>query len=311
MIISASRRTDIPAFYSDWFFRRLREGHLLVKNPLNRSQVSRITLDPDSIDCIVFWTKNPVPMLNRLDILQDYPFYFHFTITAFDHLIEKNLPDKEKIIDTFKRLSDRVGPERVIWRYDPVFYIEKYDYSYHIQYFEYLAKSLEGFTDRCMYSFLTVYKKCEKNMKGTGFLSPGTDDMFNLSREFSAVASARGIKLLTCAMSSDYSDIGIEKGKCIDDELISRISGRKLTLPKDPNQRDACLCSSSVDIGAYNTCIHGCIYCYANYNHTLAAENFKKQYSESELITGTLTGDEKIYERKEKHERSNQLNMFD
>lgn len=311
MIISASRRTDIPAFYSDWFFRRLREGYLLVKNPMNRMQVSRINLTPDTVSCIVFWTKNPQPMLNRINQLKDYTFYFHFTITAFGHLIEKQLPDRDIIIDTFKRLSDQIGPERVIWRYDPVFYIDKYDYSFHTRYFEYLAKSLEGFTERCMYSFLTVYKKCGKNMKGFEFQRPAIDDMFALSHQFSSAASAHGIKLQTCAENSDFSDHGIIKGKCIDDELISRISGKKLTIPKDSNQRDACLCSSSIDIGAYNTCVHRCIYCYANYDHNLAAENYREHKPGAELITGTLAGDEKIYERIDRHKNPGQINMFD
>ncbi len=311
MIISSSRRTDIPALYSEWFINRLNAGYLLVRNPLNRMQVSKILLFPETVDCIVFWTKNPLPMLKYLSILDRFNYYFHFTITPYDSTIEMNLPPKNELIDTFKRLSDAIGPERVIWRYDPVFYTGKYNYNFHIKSFEKLAGELSGYTERCMYSFITLYKKCEKNMKGINFSRPSNEDIIKLSENFSKIATSSRISLKSCAEALDLSGCGVSKGKCIDDELISKISGKKISIAKDPSQRASCLCVSSVDAGAYNTCTHRCLYCYANYDHDLALNNFQNHNPHSELITGELMGGEIIRERKDRQNKNNcQLTLF-
>lgn len=311
MIISASRRTDIPALYPAWFVNRLKAGYLLVRNPMNKTQVSRIALSPETVDCIVFWTKNPLPMLKYLHLVDRYNYYFHFTITPYDSSIEMNLPKKSELIETFRRLSDAIGPDRVIWRYDPLFYTGKYDYTFHLKSFEKLAAALSGYTERCMYSFLTVYKKCEKNMKEITFSRPCINDIIKLSESFSGISALSKISLQTCAEDIDLTGFGISRGKCIDDELVSRISGRKLSIPKDSNQRESCLCVSSVDIGAYNTCTHRCIYCYANYNHDQAIKNFSEHNPESELLYGRLTGCEIIRERKEQTKNSGQLELFE
>ncbi len=221
-----------------------------------------------------------------------------------------NLPDKSLLIETFKRLSDIIGPERIIWRYDPVFYTGKYDYSFHIKSFQILAKALSGYTERCMYSFLTVYKKCERNMKAVTFSRPDMNDIIKLSENFAQISNAEGIKLQTCAENLDLTDFGITRGKCIDDDLISKITGKHLTIPEDRYQRESCLCASSVDIGAYNTCIHRCIYCYANFNHDLAIQKFNTHNSTSEIITGELSGNEIIRERHDSGTDSLQLKLF-
>jgi hypothetical protein len=310
MIISASRRTDIPAFYAEWFITRLKSGYLLTRNPLNRKQVSRINLSPDVIDCIVFWTKNPEPILKYLPILDSYNYYFHFTLNSYNSAIEMNLPDKSKLIESFKRLSDTIGPERVIWRYDPVFYTDKHDYSFHINNFENLSKSLSGYTSRCMYSFLTVYQKCEKNMKEIYFARPSIDDIIKISEAFSNISASSGIRLQTCAENLDLTEFGITKGKCIDNDLISKISGKQVSIPKDRNQRESCLCVSSIDIGAYNTCPHRCIYCYANYNHDLAIQKYRNHNPGAEIITGDLGRDEIIKEKREVNKNNDQLKLF-
>ena len=297
MIISASRRTDIPALYSEWFINRLHAGYLLVRNPMNRMQVSKISLLPADVDCFVFWTKNPLPMLKHLSFIDRYAYYFQFTVTSYDSSIERNLPPKKEIVDTFRRLSDAIGPDRVIWRYDPVFYAGHYDYSHHIKYFEYIAGKLSGYTERCMYSFITVYKKCEKNMDGISFSRPPISDMVKISENFSNICSSHNISLQTCAEDIDLSDYGISKGKCIDDVLIARISGKDISVSKDRNQRRECRCVESLDIGAYNTCTHRCIYCYANYDHDRALKNYTEHDPGSELIHGILTGGEIIRER--------------
>ena len=167
MILSVSRRTDIPAFYSEWFYNRIKEGYVYVRNPMNIHQVSKINLSPDVIDCIVFWSKNPRPMLRRLDELKDYLYYFQFTINPYDIGLEVNVPTKNSIIDTFKELSSKIGPDRVIWRYDPIIITDKVTIEYHIKYFEEIARRLSGYTKTCVISFLDLYKKTERNLQNT------------------------------------------------------------------------------------------------------------------------------------------------
>jgi len=310
MIISASRRTDIPALYPDWFINRLKAGFLLTRNPLNRTQISQINLAPDKVDCIVFWTKNPQPIFKYLNYLNSYYYYFHFTLTPYNSTIEINLPDKKRLLDFFKKLSDIIGPERIIWRYDPVFYTEYFNYSTHLQYFEDIASNLSGYTEKCIYSFLTVYKKCEKNMKSIKFCRPPVEDIIKLSEGFARISESAGIKLQTCADDYDLTCFGITRGKCIDDELITKISGKQLHLTKDRNQRVSCLCVPSVDIGAYNTCTHCCLYCYANYDHDIAYKKFINHNPYSEILTDGLKGDETIIEKKDIKKDNNQLKLF-
>ena len=162
MIISVSRRTDIPAFYSEWFFNRLKAGEVLVRNPMNARQISKIKLTPDAVDGIVFWTKNPAPMLDRLYLLKDYIYYFQFTLNAYGKEIESGVPSKNRfVIPTFQRLSDLIGPDRIVWRYDPIFLNETYTIDYHIYYFEKLARRLSPFTRKCTISFLDSYRNIE------------------------------------------------------------------------------------------------------------------------------------------------------
>lgn len=145
MIVSASRRTDIPTFYSEWFYNRIKEGFLYVRNPMNAHQISRIDLSPDVVDCIVFWTKNPIPMLPRLDELAAYKYYFQFTLTGYGRDMEANLPDKkEKLIPAFKQLAEKIGKKRIIWRYDPIVFTKKYSPEYHIKAFTQIAEALDA-----------------------------------------------------------------------------------------------------------------------------------------------------------------------
>ena len=178
MIISASRRTDIPAFYSDWFFNRIKEGYVLVRNPMNIHQVSKIKLSPDVVDCIVFWTKNPKPMLDKLDELKDYRYYFQFTLNSYSNDIEPNVPSKsEEIINTFKQLSDLIGRDRVIWRYDPIILSEKYTVQYHIKYFEKLSQILNGSFNKCVISFVDFYKKNARTLNESKINEPVKEEI--------------------------------------------------------------------------------------------------------------------------------------
>lgn len=298
MILSVSRRTDIPAFYSEWFFNRLRDGFIDVRNPMNIHQVSRVKLTPDVIDCIVFWTKNPKAMLARLDELKDYNYYFQFTLNPYDRKIESIVPKKNEIILAFKELSSKIGNNRVIWRYDPILITDAIDVNYHIQYFEELAKRLAGFTKRCVISFVDLYKKTSTNTKYLNLREPNEDEMFAIAEAFSKIANNFGLEIVTCAENIDLQEFGIEHGHCIDPVLIEEICGYNIDTRKDKNQRKECGCIESIDIGAYNTCCHGCAYCYANFNNDKVRLQSSRHIKTSSLLTGELQNDDVVKERK-------------
>lgn len=310
MILSVSRRTDIPAFYSGWFFNRIKEGFVLVKNPFNAKQISRINLNPKVIDCIVFWTKNPRKMLKKLDEIKEYNYYFQFTLNSYDKTLEKNVPAKRYLIDTFIKLSTKIGNDKIIWRYDPIILTDKFTREYHYKWFEYLAKRLSPYTKKCVISFLDLYRKTERNLSKINILPIKENDMLELAERFSKIAFKYDLTLETCSENIDLSQFNIAHGKCIDDKLISRIVGQKLSIDKDPNQREVCGCVKSVDIGAYNTCNHNCLYCYANFNRNVVEKNLLKHDKKSPLLFGKLDGDEKIVDRKMKSYRKVQISFL-
>ncbi|UCH94634.1 MAG: DUF1848 domain-containing protein [Candidatus Aminicenantes bacterium] len=298
MIISASRRTDIPAFYSQWFFNRLNQGFVMVRNPFNPQLVNKIPLNPGLIDCIVFWTKNPRKMMNQLDQLKGYHYYFLFTITSYGPELEKHLPPKDEVIETFIELSSGIGKEKVAWRYDPVLINDSIDDNYHYHHFDSIARRLSGYTERCIISFLDMYKKCEKNLKGFNIKELAQKEMVRLAGMLSRVAEKYHIEMVTCAEEVDLSPVGIRHGKCIDDKLISRIIGYPLEVNKDKHQRKTCCCVESIDIGAYNTCGHICLYCYANFDEQVVRKNQARHNPGSPLLLGNLSTEDKIVEKK-------------
>lgn len=311
MIISASRRTDIPAFYSEWFFNRIKEGYVLVRNPMNIHQVSRINLSPDVVDCIVFWTKNPAPMVERLDELKDYNYYFQFTLNSYSTDMEPCVPSKTKnVIETFKKLSDKIGAERIIWRYDPIIITEKYDLDYHATYFEKLAQELNGKFGRCVISFVDEYKKNAKNFRKYGLSELDIFQIEQVAQRFSNIADTNNFKIFSCAEKVDLSYCGIQHNSCIDQELIENLIGAKLKVQKDKNQRDECGCIESIDIGSYNTCTHGCKYCYANYSEGIVCTNSKNYDANSPLLCSSLQLEDKITERPMKSLIDNQMKFW-
>lgn len=271
MIISASRRTDIPSFYMDWFCLRLRERFVSTRNPMNPKQVKRIALSPSEIDGIVFWTKNPSPMLSRLPELSRYPYYVQCTVTGYGSDIEPGLPDKANtIIPAFQRLSDTIGPDRIIWRYDPVLICNTYPVKVHCEQFEAIANSLFGYTKQCVISFIDRYAKIEKRMQRLGIRECTEEETHAIAASFSQTAKSHQMRLSTCAEAIDLDAYGIDHARCVDAQRLERISGKPVRQKKDPNQRLACGCAQSVDIGAYNTCVNGCVYCYANHSPAAA-----------------------------------------
>lgn len=286
MILSASRRTDIPCYYSEWFMNRLSEGYVLTKNPMNPSQVRRITLSPEEIDCIVFWTKDPQNMLHRLPQLDDmgYHYYFQFTLNPYGRDIERNLRDKKEILQTFRQLSDRLGKERILWRYDPILINDAYSLDYHIKNYKMLCKELQGYTDICTISFVDIYQKLNKKVKENVLKPIGEEQMHRMASEIAGIGSRYRIVPRACCERTDFSNDGIMPASCIDKATVESACGHAVQIRKDNNQRQGCDCYQSVDIGAYNTCGNGCVYCYANHSDAVIQRNMSLHDPNSEIL---------------------------
>lgn len=312
MILSVSRRTDIPNYYSEWFFSRIKEGFVYVRNPMNAHQVSKIDIRPEVVDCIVFWTKNPKPMLNRLDELAEYHYYFQFTLTGYGRDMECNVPHKkEMMIPIFRELSEKIGKQKVIWRYDPIIFTKKYTLEYHLKAFEQIATSLKGYTEKCVISFVDVYAKNKKNMDLLDAYTVDNRELLKFAKKLGDIARNNGMVIGSCAENIDLDECGIEHNCCIDKSLIESIIGCSLNVEKDKNQRQECGCMESVEIGTYNTCKNGCRYCYANYSDESVAKNCTKYDSMSPILCGVIDENDKVTERKVKSLKKRQLSFWD
>lgn len=312
MILSVSRRTDIPNYYSEWFFNRLKDEFLYVRNPMNFHQISEIKISPDVVDCIVFWTKNPLPMMERLDELEAYNYYFQFTLTGYGNDVERNLPNKKtSVIPIFQELSNKIGKEKVVWRYDPIFFSNRYNVQYHLKAFRSIAEALSGYTEKCVISFLDIYPKNKKNMDNLLSYDLSDSELREFAKELSNIAKENHIKIGSCAEKVDLDEYGIIHNSCIDKELIEKIIGCKLKINKDKNQRIECGCVESVEVGTYNTCKNGCVYCYANYSAKSVESNFQKYDPLSPLLCGHIEKDDKISTRKVVSLKETQISIFD
>lgn len=277
MIVSASRRTDIPALFSEWFYNRVGKGFVLLRNPYNPLQVGRVSLTPDKVDGFVFWTKNAAPMLDRIHELDAFKYYFQYTITPYGRDVERNIPDKnEVVIPAFKK----IGADKAIWRYDPVFLNEKYTWDYHVRAFTKIAEALEGHTHKAVMSFVDSYRSVDLRPLKIQPLTPEQQREF--AQQLFEIAQQHGIVLSSCA-----EDLGIPHSCCVDGKMFG------VDKPKDRNQRGLCQCVESVDIGAYSTCSNGCAYCYANhYGYVQPAPDV-----DCDLLGPPLNGNEKIKQR--------------
>lgn len=299
MILSVSRRTDIPNYYSQWFYNRIKEGFVYVRNPMNTHQVSRIEITPDVVDCIVFWTKNPEPMMERLEELSAYHYYFQFTLTGYGRDMEPGIPHKrEKMIPVFQALSDRIGKEKVIWRYDPIIFSQRYTPAYHLKAFEQIAMALKGFTEKCVISFVDEYAKNRKNMELLGAYEMDRYQLSEFAKKISQIAKRNGMDTGSCAESIDLAECGIKHNCCIDKELIEKTIGGRIKAGKDRNQRAECGCMESVEIGAYHTCKNGCKYCYANSSAENVARNCSKYDPTSPILCGAIAENDRITQRR-------------
>lgn len=312
MIISASRRTDIPAFYSDWFFNWIKEKYVLVPNPYNPKMVSRVSLDPAVVDCIVFWTKNPVRMIDKLDAIKDYKYYFQFTLNPYGADIENHLPHLRKRIEIFKRLSDKIGKEKVVWRYDPLLTNEKYDIPFHKETFAEIADALKDHTQRCMLGFIDHYHHIRGEVSRYGIYPLKMEDIEEMAISFKQTMNQYpDIEFDTCTRKVDLNHLGIPTGLCVDKKLIESLIGKPISAKKDKNQRDICNCIESIDIGTYESCLNGCIYCYAiKGNYNTAEFNSRKHDKQSPMLIGNITEGDVIKEREMKSLIDDQLSLF-
>lgn len=307
VILSASRSTDIPAFYSDWFLGRLRSGYSAWINPFNQKHY-RISFE--DVRMIVFWTKNPNPMLERLDEVEALGFknyYFQFSLNDYDaERLEPNVPPVAERIDTFKRLATKIGKERVIWRFDPLLLSDKISVDVLLKRIDNIGQQLKEYTEKLVFSFIDIgsYRKVQNNLVGFGVREFAADEQVQFAKGFAELNKDLGFELATCGELVDLSEYGIKHNKCVDDELMMRLFNDDAKLmefigaeydmfngwqimksKKDKGQRKACGCIVSKDIGAYNTCPHLCRYCYANSCDALVKKNFvqyrQNPYSES------------------------------
>jgi len=288
MIISASRRTDIPAFYANWFIGRIRAGFCEVSNPFNPRQVTRVSLLPEDVEVIVFWTRNPRPMMRFLPELtaRGYRYYFLFTVVDYPRLLETATPSLPTAISVFKRLVDTMGPERVVWRYDPIIFSNLTGPAFHEATFARVASALRGQTTRCVISFLTPYRKVLRRLsrletRGFRLEEIKAEARDQLLRRLADCARQNAMELMGCATGGEFHLLGIQDGKCIDDDLIRRAFGMSVPGRKDPCQRESCRCIVSRDIGAYDTCPFGCQYCYATSSFELAKSRYRRHHPDA------------------------------
>ena len=278
---------------------------------MNVHQISRISLSPEVIDGIVFWTKNPIPMMSHLDKLKDYAYYFQFTVNSYGKDIESNVPNKNDIvIPAFRELSKKIGAEKVIWRYDPIMLTEKYTIDYHVNYFNEIAKRLSGYTNKCVISFVDLYRNTQSHLKELRMLPLGDNEMYELAERLVEIAHKNNLIVESCAEKINLEQFGIQHGHCIDCELFEKILNCKMNLSKDKNQRPECGCMESIDIGAYNTCKNGCRYCYANFSEKTVIKNTGIHNPQSPLIFGNVMPDDKITERKMISLKDSQISLF-
>lgn len=310
MIISTGMRTDIPAFYSKWFINRIKVGFVSVRNPYNEHQITKYKLDPSAVDCICFCTKNPIPMLKYLDgVLAKFRQFWFVTITPYGKDIEPNVEDKQKIIDAFKILSSKVGKNAVGWRYDPIFYGEGWTRERHIAEFEKIAKELRGYTNYCVVSILDLYDKIKRALPN--IYPPSKDEQLELLAELVKIAKRNGMVIKGCYEGEFLREVGVDCSGCQTKEVIELAIGEKLSVSKVKNARGACNCLLGQDIGAYNSCLHLCKYCYANGDKEAIISNYKNHNPNSPLLIGEIGEEDMVVEANQQSYINNQISFFD
>ena len=298
MILNTGLRTDIPGFFSEWFYNRIEDGFVYVRNPYAKNQIYSYRLDPELIDCIIFCTKNPKPMLENLEKIDKFNQYWHITITPYEKEIEPNVPPINDVLESFKYLSKKLGKENVTLRYDPIFINEKYTLEKHIESFEYIINSLSGYTTEAIISFIDLYEKTKRNFPKAREVTK--DERLKLGKEFAQIGKKNNITIKTCVEGTELDKFGIDSSGCMTKEVIERAINKNLNIPKQKARNGECYCLLNNDIGEYNTCDHGCLYCYANSNKRLVKRNLKLHDPKSPILIGEIKEDDIIKEMKQK-----------
>ena len=313
MILNTGARTDTVQYFSKWLLKRFEEGYVLTRNPLFPNKVTRYELTPDKIDVVLFCSKNYAPILPRLrEITDKFRTYFYYTITAYGKDIEPGVPTIDESIDTLIKLYKIVGKEKIAWRYDPVLLTKEYTIERHIKTFEYIAKRLAPYIDRCIFSFVEMYKKLHYNMPK--ILPLTSQDKEILAENLGKVAKKYNITIQTCGTNGDYLRFGIKASGCATLEILGNANHCEFKNLKHTGLRQGCHCIASRDIGAYDTCLNGCKYCYANKNPKKAFENFKFHNPNSPLLLGELKDDDEIIQGNQTSYLLNdckQISLFD
>lgn len=311
-IVSVSRRTDIPAFYTEWFINRIYEGYVLYPLP-HSEKLKYLELNADNVDCFVFWSKNYehlIPYLKMLDN-RGFEYYFHFTVNNYPDYLEYNVVKGNGTIDQFKILADHKSPEHVLWRYDPIIITKDLNINYHLYNFESIAAKLEGYTKRCYLEFVDIYKKVERNFtqKEINYVSLPQDKRQYLFNSIANIAKNYGIDVYSCCNDSLISG-HVNKARCIDSDLIMKLTNKQINYNFAPTRKE-CGCAKSIDIGEYGSCLHGCLYCYANDNMN-SAQKFYDNYDVSSpaLDKNKLSKFDNLNLVKNTHKDDGQLKLF-
>ena len=298
MILNTGLRTDIPGFFSEWFYNRIDDGFVYVRNPYAKNQIYSYRLDPELIDCIIFCTKNPKPMFENLEKIDKFNQYWHITITPYEKEIEPNIPPMNDVLESFKYLSKKLGKENVTLRYDPIFINEKYTLEKHIESFEYIINSLSDYTTEAIISFIDLYEKTKRNFPKAKEVTK--DERLKIGKEFARIGNENNIRIKTCVEGTELDKFGIDSSGCMTKEVIERAINKNLNIPKQKARNGECYCLLNNDIGEYNTCAHGCLYCYANSNKKLVKRNLKLHDPKSPILIGEIKEDDIIKEMKQK-----------
>jgi len=311
MIINTGQRTDIPAFFPEWFANRLREGYVCVRNPYNQSSVNKYILNPQVVDAIGFCTKNPAPFFSYLDLVKDYGQYWYVTITPYGKDIEPGVPDKKEVMESFKFLSKTVGINRIGWRYDPIFVNEKYTVDFHIEAFTKMAENLKGYTNHVVISFIDIYEKVKKNFPDA--MAVSAEDKIRLGQEIIRIAKANNMVVKPCAEGDFLAKYGADCSGCMTVDMYEKAISAHLNVPKSNVKpaRATCACYLGADIGAYDTCRHFCKYCYANNDLSQVRINEKLHDVNSPFLIGGFREGDEIHEANQKSWIDNQMSIFD
>ena len=308
MIINTGQRTDIPAFYAEWFANRLREGLVCVRNPFNHQQVSRYRLDPSVVDVIGFCSKNPAPMFPYMDLLKGYGQYWYVTITPYGRDIEPAVPDKHRILSDFRELSRMVGIRSIGWRYDPIFLSERYTKEYHLKAFRQMAEALDGYTETVVISFIDLYQKVQRNFPEVREVEKA--DRLELGKEIIRIAAEHGMTVKSCAEGDELKQFGADCSGCMTISAYEKAIGSRLIVPNRKPNRPECACYIACDIGAYDTCRHLCRYCYANNDTRQVVKNSRRHDPGSPFLIGNYEEGDLIHDAEQESWIDPQMHLF-